>query len=581
MIRRVYCDRRSFREVTLSEGFNIILADRTNESTKKDTRNGLGKSTFIEVIHFCLGGRASRHGLGAEALKGWTFSLDVELAGHRLSVSRDTATPGKVILDGDIESLPVQPRLNVKTKRFELKISEWRESLGALMFDLPVQAVREAYSPTFRGLISFFSRRGRDAYSVPFENHRKQTEVDTQVYNSFLLGLDWDYAREWQILKDRKNVLEKLKSASESGDVKALIGSLGELEAVRVRIRSELESRKAQLTSFKVHPQYRDIEDSANELTRTIHELSNRTLADSRLLEFYRASVENEQTPAWISVEEMYSEVGITFPDAVRRRLSDVRTFHESVIRNRKGFLGREMDRLEHSIAANRKTVAEKTRERAKLLDVLQTHGALQEYNKLQERSTELAAQLADIERRIKSLRDFEEGKSALAIDQEVLQQRARQDLEDRREITERAIAFFNGNSESLYEAPGNLIIDLQRTGYKFSVEIERSGSQGIDSMKVFCYDLMLAQLWSRRTPSPGFLIHDSTIFDGVDERQFAIALELAAKESKRIGFQYICTLNSDTVPQSDFTEDFDLGRYVRLRLTDATEDGCLLGIRF
>jgi len=46
------------------------------------------------------------------------------------------------------------------------------------------------------------------------------------------------------------------------------------------------------------------------------------------------------------------------------------------------------------------------------------------------------------------------------------------------------------------------------------NVEIERSGSQGIDSMKVFCYDLVLAQLWSQREGKPGFLIHDSMIFE-------------------------------------------------------------------
>ena len=58
------------------------------------------------------------------------------------------------------------------------------------------------------------------------------------------------------------------------------------------------------------------------------------------------------------------------------------------------------------------------------------------------------------------------------------------------------------------------------------------------------------------RPASPGFLIHDSTIFDGVDERQRAEALELAASESQAHGFQYICTLNSDDVPRNEFFLD-------------------------
>lgn len=138
-----------------------------------------------------------------------------------------------------------------------------------------------------------------------------------------------------------------------------------------------------------------------------------------------------------------------------------------------------------------------------------------------------------------------------------------------------------HANSETLYEAPGRLIIDIGPTGYGFQVAIERSSSQGIEQMKVFCYDLMLAQIWSAKATNPGFLVHDSTIFDGVDERQIARALELAAKEAGRHQFQYICCLNSDAIPWKELEDGFDLRPYQRIELTDAYEDGGLLGIRF
>jgi uncharacterized protein YydD (DUF2326 family) len=99
--------------------------------------------------------------------------------------------------------------------------------------------------------------------------------------------------------------------------------------------------------------------------------------------------------------------------------------------------------------------------------------------------------------------------------------------------------------------------------------------------MKVFCYDLMLARLWADRAPSPKLLVHDSTIFDGVDERQRALALQLAFEESEKHGFQYICTLNSDYVPWPEFPPNFDLRTFVKLELTDLDASGSLLGIRF
>ena len=80
-----------------------------------------------------------------------------------------------------------------------------------------------------------------------------------------------------------------------------------------------------------------------------------------------------------------------------------------------------------------------------------------------------------------------------------------------------------------LYKAPGNLSIGIEGGEYRFDVEIERSGSRGIGNMKIFCYDLALASLWAGRARSLGFLAHDSEIFDGVDERQVALALQAAA----------------------------------------------------
>lgn len=53
--------------------------------------------------------------------------------------------------------------------------------------------------------------------------------------------------------------------------------------------------------------------------------------------------------------------------------------------------------------------------------------------------------------------------------------------------------------------------------------------------MKVFCYDMVIAELGMERNFFPDFLIHDSTIFDGVDERQVARALMLAKLNVKKL----------------------------------------------
>jgi uncharacterized protein YydD (DUF2326 family) len=98
--------------------------------------------------------------------------------------------------------------------------------------------------------------------------------------------------------------------------------------------------------------------------------------------------------------------------------------------------------------------------------------------------------------------------------------------------------------------------------------------------MQIFCFDMMMI-LCKERGIRPGFLVHDSHIFDGVDERQIAKALEFTAKEVEKLGYQYIITLNSDTLPDNSL-HNINLDNYILpVILTDETEEGGLFGFRF
>lgn len=583
MIHAVRCNHASFKAVEFRPGFNVVLADRTEESGSKDSRNGLGKSTLIEIIHFCLGATLQQaKGLGSKNLRGWDFSLDLTLYNQVITVTRNTNDKSKVVIEGDTTSWPIQPK--EKEGQKILSLTNWKALLGNLLFDLPIDNEVQKFKPTFRSLISYFIRRGRDAFSTPFEHHRKQLEWEKQVNNAFLLGLAWEDARDLQLLKDRQKLLEdikKFKKDTETGVAIGILGSLGELEALKVEIESQLRERKRTLSNFCVADQYHELEANTNQLTTEIHEATNNNIAEKKLLEFYQSSLEAENEPSPEDVSNIYESIGIELPGLVVRRFEEVEIFHRRLIENRRDFLSNEIDRIRRDISSREILIREKIEERASLLEVLQTHGALEEYTRLQELYLKTVSNLNDIKKRIEELNRFEEGKSALKIEKERVLQRARSDYQERRVQANRAIDLFNTNSRFLYDAPGRLIIDVGDNGFQFKVEINRDGSEGIDNMKIFCYDLMLAQLWSEQDPSPRILIHDSTIFDGVDERQVRLALEFADRESRRCGFQYICTLNSDMVPRSEFAADFDFDSFVRLRLTDESDETGLLGILF
>jgi uncharacterized protein YydD (DUF2326 family) len=99
--------------------------------------------------------------------------------------------------------------------------------------------------------------------------------------------------------------------------------------------------------------------------------------------------------------------------------------------------------------------------------------------------------------------------------------------------------------------------------------------------MVIFCFDLTVAVTALRGQRGPDFLVHDSHLFDGVDERQVANALQLAQEITEEEGLQYTVALNSDDLSKTEgwgFTPSTSV---IEPRLTDSFEDGGLFGHRF
>jgi uncharacterized protein YydD (DUF2326 family) len=581
LIYKVFANKPGFRNILFTKGFNVISADAGAESDEKDSRNGLGKSSLIEIIHFCLGSDLKKgHGLGKDALRGWEFSLELDVCGERVTVHRNTESNCQIYVDGDINKFPMTAKRDDDNKEY-FTVDDWRNILGKCFFDLSSTTSKRKYSPSFRQLISYFVRKGSEAYLNPFEYFKNQRTWQRQVCNAYLLGLSWEYARDWQKLKDKEETLNKLKTAAQQGLIDDFFGSLGELETNRLRLKSKLEREKRELDTFKVHPQYTEFEKEVNLLTNNIHALSNKNYSDRQLVSYYHESLKGESPSPVGDVELVYKQAGLAFPDRVKKRLKDVILFHDSIIRNRKDYLNDEINSLERNISDREKNIEILSNKRAEILEILRSHGALDEFNKLNSKHMETKSDYEVVNKQIESLKKFEKGKSALKIDKEKLKQSAFHDYDSRSEIREKAISLFNSNSEALYNRPGELIIDITDNGYDFKVEIDRADSHGIQLMEVFCYDLVLAQLWAEKGAGPGFVIHDSTIFADVDERQIAGALQLANKLSQEFGFQYICCLNSDKIPHQLFKEAFNISKFVRLTLKDDKPESSLFGFRF
>ncbi len=575
MIHKVYASDKRFKSVEFHVGLNVILADKKQESNEKDSRNGLGKTTLINVMHFCLGADLNKKLLPVEDIKDWTFFIEIDLCDEKIIASRKVDNSGIIMVQGNVTKLPIKSEIDEKEQFHFYKANDWKKLLGICLFGL-TSSSRTKYVPTFRNLISYFLRSGIDAYSKPFNYFRNQPPWNTQVHNAFLLGLNWDHASAAQEIKDKSKAITSLNAAIKSG----IVSSQGELEAERVHLQTQIDKEKKALVEFKVHPQYQEIHDHANDLTKEIHDFSNKNLMLRRKLERYESSIKSEHVPESFAVAQLYEEAGLHFGESLKKTLTETKNFHNQVIKNRRHFLQAEVEEIKNQLSSISTKIDTDISERANLMGVLQTHGALEEFTMLQEKMIEKINQLESIKTKISDIQETSVRKKEIKATKIELETKLQRDYEQSRPEWEKAVSIFNENSQALYNESGNLIINVSDSGYSFDVEIPRSSSEGVGKMKIFCYDLMLAILFTKRGKI-NFLVHDSTIFDGVDSRQIAHALEHAHQESIKNGFQYICAFNSDMLPMSDFSKDFNIQNFVRLTLNDQNPKDGLMGFKF
>jgi uncharacterized protein YydD (DUF2326 family) len=126
------------------------------------------------------------------------------------------------------------------------------------------------------------------------------------------------------------------------------------------------------------------------------------------------------------------------------------------------------------------------------------------------------------------------------------------------------------------------LLIEATNKGVlKVVPKIDGDASAGILGVKTFLLDVVCMVMAIKADRAPRILVHDSLLFDSMDDRQVASCLNIGARLADAVGFQYVVTLNSDRLAAAE-AEGFDRREYViDPVLTDAGEDGGLFGFRF
>lgn len=585
MIRSINSDLPSFKTLAFRRGLNILLADKSAGASDRQSRNGAGKTSFIELVHFLCGASVDPKSIfRSERLINSSFVMVADIGDDEVTAERSGTKPRRITVSGSAEDWPILPTFVRDARHYELSNEDWRQTLGHYWFGLDARAKHATkHCPTFRSLFSYFARRqGSGGFQSPIQQSTMQQNWDQQVAVSYLLGLDWQISSEFQILRDKEKVVKGLGRAARAGELGPFFGRAADFRTRLAVASRHTHQLHTQLDAFQVVPEYRSLEGEANEITGQINRLSEENFVDRHLIDELNSSLEEERAPELRDLSRLYHEAGVILPELPRRRLDEVTEFHRTIIENRRSHLTEEIAAAGQRIDAREREKAELDGRRGQIMEVLQSGRALEQYTAMREELARAEVEVETLRQRLTTAETLESSKAELDMERSRLTQALRNDIHERSSIVDEAIVKFEELSEALYERAGSLTVDASPSGPTFEVKIERQRSKGITNMQIFCFDLMLLELISKRGRYPGFLIHDSHLFDGVDERQVAKALQLGAQRAEANNFQYIVTMNSDALPRDGFQPGFDVQQYtLSTNLTDATETGGLFGLRF
>lgn len=570
MIRRIFSSLDTFKELEFHKGLNILSAVRTVTSSDRHTRNGVGKSSFVAIVNMLLGGTIGTDSIfkHEDLLNHW-FGMEFDIRDNYTTVKRSGMPRSKFKLKANVD-LGIQ--LSTPPTLFEddyqsISHGKWIDILGNQIFNLPVGEDYEAlgrFKPTFRSLASYFAREHPDGFITYARHFARGSKYQYQVPLSFILGIDWRISQDLQEVRksEADNTLPDIDSSAE----------LRTTIVIKERRHKELEKN---LRSFRVLPEYREYEREANDITIRLSELSDQIMLDQRMIEDLQSSLENEPTPDFERLQQLYREANVIIPERVIARFDDVRKFHASVVENRRLYLQGEIENALDRVRRNENHSKELEKQYSEIMAILRPHGAIEQRVALESELRKLAGELANLNQQLNDAESSENRKSELQLKRNQLERQLTVNLREQRSELDLAILAFERVAQQLYETSGELIIRPTNNGPEFQVRMRADKSKGITNMEIFAFDMMLMIVCAHRNISPGFLIHDSHLFDGVDKRQIHKALRVGSELADEYDFQYIVTMNSDVEPRG-----FEKCR-INTELTDATENGGLFGIQF
>jgi uncharacterized protein YydD (DUF2326 family) len=573
-IIKLYADKASFQAIDFNQsGLSIVIGckDGSEKSHIKKTYNGVGKTLMLYLINFCLASGEIK--AFKEKLPNWLFCLDFSVDGKHYTACRNTSGQNEIILNGETLAL------EAFKKKFATDVFFLNEDMPHIKF---------------RSLLAKFMRRSKDEYSnYAGVSQRAVGDWATVLILSYLLGLDYSKSLNKSQLKVDLDEVGKFKKNLQNDPVISEYLNLNvNAEIELVDLEEKIAKLRQDLADFMIAENYHDIQKQADGLAAQIQALSNQAFSLAHSLKQIEKSLAIKADVDSSQVYQLYENVGLQLPEQLKKTVDDVQHFHKALLGSRVERLLQDqasIKKQQNELEKKRKALSQ---EQDALLRYLQNKGALEERDALKQKLSDFEHKRQALSQGHNLIKEYEIKKSELKsrLDKESTETEKYLNSEQGKQIKDSNLRLFRRLANHFYQDKDNgFTIEnnggTNRVRYTLNPHIDHDASDGINEVKIFCFDWML--LLGRHRHSMRVLLHDSRLFDAMDERQAATALRIAMEECQRQDLQYIITLNESKylniireLEQHGFHAEARVLEQCKVKeLTDKSERSKLLGI--
>ncbi|MGN2338370.1 DUF2326 domain-containing protein [Clostridium cagae] len=503
-----YKDKRILKEFKFNKvGVSIILGEKDRDKIEGDS-NGVGKTTFVELIRCILGQKFQSK-----------FLKSRELIDNAIFVYMKCLIDNKTIFLG--KHISSQDGYILYSEKVDFNLDKWEryseEKYRYKVQELLVENNNELYNVKLASLNEYIIRDEEIGF-VDIIRPKRHEDISTACL-MYLCRLPYWFEME---INKIKNEINKLKS--KKNYINSLDDDIADIRIQKKKLRKEIDDLNKNISNLNIISNIELYEERYKKAKEQYSILKKDMLKKQRQMKQYKRNISSlrqnkENSKMLLELEEFYNQIMGYFPEKLIKSYNEVVEFYTFMDSNRGQIYENNMFKLDNDIKLIKEKISNLEKNISQYSDIINNNDFLIDYNYLTNELNEKYKKLSEIEYKINVydskkgiIEDINDYKADILKENKKLQDLFKEYDSIRKNITndfEEMVKYVYNQEGELSLEYNNSVDGCSNTGrIKIHCKIPDEDSHGIKTMKIMMFDIACLLSRIRNDDEIQFLVH-------------------------------------------------------------------------